>query len=51
MLKSTLCDYSDACRLVKGTISIAAQAGHNQINVNKEVKFKNCSPFTNSQVK
>ena len=36
MLKSSLCDYSDAHILVKGTISVAAQAGDN----------KNCDPFT-----
>ena len=29
MLRSSLCDYSDAYILVKGTISIAAQAGDN----------------------
>ena len=34
MLKSSLCDYSDAYILVKGTI-------------NKKVIFKNCAPFTN----
>ena len=42
MLKSSLCDYSDAYILVKGTISA------NNINIkNKEVIFKNCAPFTN----
>ena len=49
MLKSSLCDYSDACILVKGTISVnntaAADAAVN--NTNKKVIFKNCAPFTN----
>ena len=49
MLKSSLCDYSDAYILVKGTISfnsIAAQ-GAAANNTNKKVIFKNCAPFTN----
>ena len=50
MLKSSLCDYSDAYILVKGTISVnntaAADAAAN--NTNKKVIFKNCAPFTNS---
>ena len=49
MLKSRLCDYSDAYILVKGTISVnntaAADAAAN--NINKKVIFKNCAPFTN----
>ena len=48
MLKSSLCDYSDAYILVKGTISInktAAQGAAN--NTNKKAIFKNCAPFTN----
>ena len=49
MLKSSLCDYSDAYVLVKGTISVnnnaAADAAAN--NTNKKVIFKNCAPFTN----
>ena len=49
MLKSSLCDYSDAYILVKGTISVtntaAACAAAN--NTNKNVIFKNCAPFTN----
>ena len=43
MLKSSLCDYSDAYILVTGTISIAAQAGDNPNNGDKEVVFKNCA--------
>ena len=49
MLKSSLCDYSDAYILVKGTISVnntAAQVGAVNNN-NKKVIFKNCAPFTN----
>ena len=46
MLKSSLCDYSDAYIIVKGTISIAAQAGDSPNNGNKKVQFKNCTPFT-----
>ena len=46
MLKSSLCDYSDAYILVTGTISIAAQAGDNPNNGDKEVVFKNCARFT-----
>ena len=49
MLKSSLCDYSDAYSLVKGTITvnnIAAQ-GAAANNTNKKVIFKNCAPFTN----
>ena len=45
MLRSSLCDYSDAYIVVKGTISIAAQGGDNPNNANKKVIFKNCAPF------
>ena len=49
MLKSSLCDYSDAYILVKGTISVnnTAVAGATPNNINKKVIFKNCTPFTN----
>ena len=49
MLKSSLCDYSDAYILVKGTISVnnTAAAGATVNNINKKVIFKNCAPFTN----
>ena len=49
MLKSSLCDYSDAYILVKGTISVnnTAAAGAAANNANKKVIFKNCAPFTN----
>ena len=49
MLKSSLCDSSDAYILVKGTISAnnTAAAGAAANNTNKKVIFKNCAPFTN----
>ena len=49
MLRSSLCEYSDAYILVKGNISInnTVGAGAAANNVNKKVIFKNCSPFTN----
>ena len=49
VLKSSLCDYSDAYILVKGTISVnnSAAAGAAANNTNKKVIFKNFSPFTN----
>ena len=49
MLKSSLCNYSDAYILVKGTISAnnTAAAGATANNTNKKVIFKNCAPFTN----
>ena len=46
MLRSSLCDYSDAHILVRGTITeaeVAVGGGNNNI---QEV-FKNCAPFTN----
>ena len=49
MLKSSLCDYSDAYIFVKGTISInnTAVQGVAANNTDKKVIFKNCAPFTN----
>ena len=49
MLKSSLCDYSDAYILVKGTITVnnTAAAGAAANNTNKKVILKNCAPFTN----
>ena len=48
-LKSSLCDYSDAYILVKGSITVnntyAQGAAAN--NTNKKVIFKTCAPFTN----
>ena len=46
MVKSSLCDYSDAYILVISINNTAAQdAAAN--NTNKKVIFKNCAPFTN----
>ena len=49
MLKSSLCDYSDAYILAKGTISVnnTAAQGAASNNTNKKVIFKNYAPFTN----
>ena len=48
MLRSSLCDYSDAYILVKGNITVnnTAAAGAAANNTNKKVIFKNCAPFT-----
>ena len=50
MLRSSLCDYSDAYVLVKGNISLNNTAGAAVAanNTNKKVIFKNCAPFTNA---
>ena len=51
MLKSSLCDYSDADILVKGKITITgrgADAAARQADEReKGLAFKNCAPFTN----
>ena len=49
MLKSSLCDYSDAYIFVKGTITAnnTAAVDPDANNANKKVIFKNCFPFTN----
>ena len=49
MLKSSLCDYSDAYIIVKETITVnnTAAADADANNTNKKVIFKNCAPFTN----
>ena len=51
MLKSSLCDYSDAYILAKGRITIegaGADAAARQADErDKGVAFKNCAPFTN----
>ena len=49
MLKSSLCDYSDAYILVKGTISVnnTAAEGAAVNNGDRKVIFKNCASFTN----
>ena len=48
MLRSSLCNYSDAYILVKGNVTVnntGTAAAPN--NTNKKVIFKNCAPFTN----
>ena len=51
ILKSSLCDYSDAYILVKGTVIInerGADASARQADErDKGVAFKNCAPFIN----
>ena len=51
MLKSKLCDYSDAYILVKGKITIRAAgadaAPREADERDNGVAFKNCTPFTN----
>ena len=49
MLKSSLCDYSDAYIVVKGTFTAnnTAAQGAAANNTNKKVIFKNCATFTN----
>ena len=44
MLKPSLCNYSDAYILVKGTVTVLNTAAVN--NANREVTFKTYSPFT-----
>ena len=48
MLRSSLCDYSDAYILFKGNISVnnTADDGAAANNTGKKVVFKNCAPFT-----
>ena len=51
MLKSSLCDYSDAYILAKGRIRITGArvdaAARQADERDKDVAFKNCAPFTN----
>ena len=48
MLRSSLCDYSDAYILVKGNITVnnTAVDGADANNTTKNVILKNCAPFT-----
>ena len=48
MLKSSLCNHSDAFILVKRTITVAEETGATPNNDNKKVIIQNCSLFTNS---
>ena len=49
MFKSSLCDYSDSCILVKGTVAVddISALGAAPNNTNKKVIFKNYAPFAN----
>ena len=47
MLKSSSCDYSDACILVKGKITITGAGDDAAVERDKIVAFKSCAPFTN----
>ena len=49
MLRSSLCDYSDAYILVKGTIDVnnTTVAGADANTTDEKVIFKNCAPLTN----
>ena len=44
MLKSDLCDYSDVCIVVEGTIAVTAPDNAKR---NKSVPFENNEPFIN----
>ena len=48
MIKTNLCDYSDAYILVKGIISVTIMTGVEAAanHDNKKLIFKNCTPFT-----
>ena len=49
MLKSILCDYTDAYILIKGIITVNNTAAEDTDanNTNKKLIFINCAPFTN----
>ena len=51
MINSSLCDYSNACILVKGKITITGEGAEDAVKrldeKNKGVIFKNCAPFIN----
>ena len=51
MLRSSLCDYSSSYMLVNRNITITGVGADTVVQSaderNKEVAFKNCSPFTN----
>ena len=49
MLRSDLCDYSDAYIVVKGDITLTEAANRNFVDVrNRFLAFKNNAPFTNA---
>ena len=45
LLRSSLCDYSDAHILVKETITVEEETEVAPYNANKKVLFKNCASF------
>ena len=45
MLRSDLCDYSNGYIVVKGTINFSAATGNENAKAQKNVPFKNNSPF------
>ena len=47
MLRSGLCDYSDAYILTKGTIAVTETTASASNNANKKVIFKNCAAIIN----
>ena len=47
MLRSDLCDYSDAYIVAKGTITAEKDGGRNNDGYNKPFVFKNNAPFIN----
>ena len=47
MLRTSLCNYSDAYILTKGTITVVQETAAAPNNANKKVIFRNCAPFTN----
>ena len=55
IVKSSLCDYSEAYILVKGRITITVEVAYTaaiQVDErNKGVIFKNCAPFINFKTK
>ena len=44
VVKPFLCDYADAYILVTGDITVPG------VNINTKVAFKNCHPFTKSEI-
>ena len=50
MIRSNLCDYSDAYIFISGTITIDGEGVYDNAKqtdeINKGVIFKNCAPFT-----
>ena len=51
ILRSSLCDYSDAYILFQETITVRNTAVQGQANnvLSKKVIFKNCAPFTEAE--